>query len=289
MPDGATLQFWQPGRRSAPPLLHFAHATGFHAHTYAPLFALLQDIPLAAWDMRGHGHSAAAADPQHFRGWARFARDLTEWLLLQPAPVWLVGHSVGATVSTLVAARHPEKVRGLLLLEPVFLSRRQGWLLRMGRLTRRQVNTPLGAGALRRRALFDSPEQALQAYTGRGAFKTWPAEWLEAYVQHGLVATESGWTLRCTPDWEALCFDRVLASPWEAVRKLKVPVQVHLGELAQSTTNADARRVLSALAPHAEVREWPGASHFLPMEHTAEIAQIIRQAVLGEPERPESA
>lgn len=280
-PGTGQICVWRPCRADRPAQLHFAHATGFHAHTYAPLFEALADIPIAAWDMRGHGHSAAAGDLQRFKSWRMYARDLLGWLEQQSGPVWLAGHSVGAAVSAMVAARHPERVRGLILIEPVFMSRKLGWMLRAGRLTRRLSHNPLAVGALRRRNGFESLDKVRQAYRGRGAFKTWPDAWLNAYVDDAFAQAEDGlWHLRCDPRWESRSFELTLPNPWEYVRQLTVPTTVLLGQPAQSTVNADARRTLTALCPQAVVREWPEASHFLPMEHTAEVAAAMR-ATLG--------
>ncbi len=275
------LCMWRPTVTEQPARLHFAHATGFHAHTYTPLFSQLNDIPIAAWDMRGHGASAAAGDLRRFKSWQLYVRDLTAWLEQQDSPVWLAGHSVGATVSAEVAARNPEKVRGLILIEPVFMSRKLGWMLRAGRLTRRRSHNPLAVGALRRRNRFASRDKIYRAYRGRGAFKTWSEEWLQAYVEHAFRTEDGALMLCCDPRWESRSFELTLANPWESVRKLTVPTHVFLGATEHSTTNADARRTLQALCPQAQVEEWPEATHFLPMEHTAEVAARIRALMDG--------
>lgn len=273
------LRFWRPSRSDSPPRLHFAHATGFHAHTYAPLFAEISDIPIAAWDMRGHGFSADAGELQRFRSWKSYSRDLAYWLQQQPEPIWLAGHSVGATVSAQVASWHPEKVRGLILIEPVFMSRKQGWLIRAGRLSRRSSHNPLAVGALRRRNAFASLEAVYRAYRGRGAFKTWPEEWLRAYVEGAFRPDGAGLKLRCEPEWESRSFSLTPASSWDFVRKLKVPTTVFLGGVEHSTTNAASRRTLAALCPSAKQVVWEDCTHFLPMEKTASLALEIRQRV----------
>ncbi len=277
--EGDQLCMWRPNGVEPPARLHFAHATGFHAHTYAPLFAQLADIPLAAWDMRGHGASAEAGDLRRFKSWHIYARDLGAWLRQQESPVWLAGHSVGATVSAELAASHPDKVRGLILIEPVFMSRKLGWMLRAGRLTRSRSHNPLAVGALRRRNAFDSLEMVYRAYRGRGAFKTWPEEWLSAYIEHAFQAEGDVLKLRCDPRWESRSFELTVPNPWDFVRKLKVPTHVFLGGTEHSTTNADARRTLQALCPLAQLEQWPDATHFLPMECTAELAARIRTLI----------
>lgn len=280
--EGDRLCVWRPTAAETPARLHFAHATGFHAHTYAPLFSLLNDVPIAAWDMRGHGASAEAGDLRRFKSWRIYARDLNAWLEQQESPVWLAGHSVGATISAELAAKNPDKVRGLILIEPVFMSRKLGWMLRAGRLTRRRSHNPLAVGALRRRNQFASVDKAYQAYRGRGAFKTWPDEWLSSYVEHAFRQEGDVLKLCCDPRWESRSFELTTANVWEFVRKLKVPTHVFLGATDHSTTNADARRTLLALCPHAQVQEWPEATHFLPMEYAEDVAGRIRELVMAD-------
>lgn len=281
--NNKALRYWRPTLSEQPAQLHFAHATGFHAHTYAPLFAELSDTPIAAWDMRGHGFSAEAGELQRFRSWKAYSRDLAEWLHRQPEPVWLAGHSVGATVSAQVASWHPEKVRGLILIEPVLMSRKQGWMIRAGRLSRRSSHNPLAVGALRRRNAFASFDKIYRAYRGRGAFKTWPEEWLRAYVEHAFFQDGEVLKLRCDPQWESRSFSLTVASPWDFVRRLQAPTYVYLGGVEHSTTNADSRRTLSALCPTAEQMEWPDCTHFLPMEKTALLAEDIHKRMRAEP------
>jgi pimeloyl-ACP methyl ester carboxylesterase len=131
-PDGREIVLWRWPRSEVRPTLHWAHATGFHGRLYAPLLdALASDCNVLAWDMRGHGASAGAADIATFRGWETYYQDLTAWLAAQEAPVWLAGHSIGATTSLMAAARRPDKVLGLILVEPVIMDRWQGWRLRL--------------------------------------------------------------------------------------------------------------------------------------------------------------
>ncbi len=87
------------------------------------------DCKVMAGERRGHGASAGAADMGTFRGWETYYQDLTAWLQSLDEPVWLAGHSIGATTSVMAAARRPEKVLGLILAEPVILDRWPGWQL----------------------------------------------------------------------------------------------------------------------------------------------------------------
>ncbi len=154
---------------------------------------------MRAWGMRGHGAIDEGADMKTFRGWDTDYEDLVAWLESLDEPGWLAGHSIGATTSIMAAARRPDKVRGLILAEPVIMDPWQGWRLWSAKLLRQSQRFSLAAGAARRRRVFDSRAAALENFRGRGGFRTWPAAWLGNYVEHGLGARGERCRLACTP------------------------------------------------------------------------------------------
>jgi pimeloyl-ACP methyl ester carboxylesterase len=114
--DGETagIAFGDPVR---PVEVLFLHATGFNAITYQSLLEPLGgQMHVAAIDIRGHGRTKLPANPRRLRSWNRFRDDVIQ-VLEQIAPTGAVlgGHSMGATVSLLVAAKRPDLVRGLML------------------------------------------------------------------------------------------------------------------------------------------------------------------------------
>ena len=278
-PDGQDIALWRWPHTPGRPTLHWAHATGFHGRLYQPLLdKLAHDCNVLAWDMRGHGASAGAADMGTFRGWETYYQDLTAWLQSLDEPVWLAGHSIGATTSIMAAARRPEMVRGLILAEPVILDRWQGWQLWLAKLLRRSDRFALAAGAARRRREFDSHAAALDNFRGRGGFKTWPEAWLEAYVQHGLVQSGDRVRLACPPEWESTTFAHTEHNPWPGIRRLQCPVIVLAADRA-STFSHRARQRLRTVLPMAEVRALSGTTHFLPMEQPNAVSNAARQAI----------
>ena len=276
-PDGRDIALWRWPRSAGRPALHWAHATGFHGRLYRPLLDQLAGAcNVLAWDMRGHGASAAAADTATFRGWETYYQDLTAWLDRLDEPVWLAGHSIGATTSIMAAARRPGKVLGLILAEPVIMDRWQGWQLWLAKLLRQSHRLSLAAGAARRRRAFDSHTVALDNYRGRGGFKTWPEAWLEAYVQHGLVQHGDEVRLACTPEWESTTFAHTEHNPWPGIRDLQCPVIALAAERA-STFSPRARQRMRAFLPAAEVYVLTGTTHFLPMERANAVRDAVRE------------
>ena len=279
--DGADIALWRWPQSKARPTLHWAHATGFHGRLYHPLLdELATDVNVLAWDMRGHGASAGAANVSTFRGWDTYYRDMTALLDSQDEPVWLAGHSIGATTSIMAAARRPDKVLGLILAEPVIMDPVQGLKLGLAKLLRQSHRLSLAAGAARRRRVFDSHTAALDNYRGRGGFKTWPEAWLEAYVQHAFVPQDDQVQLACSPEWESTTFAHTEHNPWPGIRRLRCPV-IALAAERGSTFSPAARQRLQTLLPSAGVRVVEGTTHFLPMEQNDTVRDAILQLALS--------
>jgi len=104
------------GREQDPPVL-LVHGSGAHAHWWDPLVpALVRGRRLIALDSRGHGESGRPREIAYRL--ADHERDLAAVLdALAPGPVVLIAHSMGARASLHFAARHPERVAGLALID----------------------------------------------------------------------------------------------------------------------------------------------------------------------------
>jgi len=248
-------------------MLHWAHATGFCALTYLPILNVLaEEMNVTAWDMRGHGLSSKSGLEASFRGWETYYRDMVAMLDASPEPIWLAGHSIGATCSLVAACRRPDKVKGLLLCEPVILDLQSRLLLRLMRGLGRADRIGLAKGAARRRSTFPSREEALENYRSKTAFRSWTDEWLRAYVDAGFNQNEcSGVQLACSPQWESLTFQHTESSPWHRIKRLPIEVRVLAGTKG-STFPQSVHGKFQRRMPSAKIISIPNASHFLPME-----------------------
>jgi len=98
-----------------PPVAVLVHGGAQNAHTFDTV-ALALERPLLALDLPGHGHSDASPYPHS--AVASHAHDLIralEQLLTEPLP--LIGMSLGGLCSILVAARRPDLVSSLTLVD----------------------------------------------------------------------------------------------------------------------------------------------------------------------------
>lgn len=265
----AVLDFGDPGR---PVDLVFVHANGFNARTCRSLLQPLSSA-LRIWapDLRGHGATRLPAAPESRRSWKDHRDDLIALLeAIGGPPVALAGHSMGGVSGLLAAAERPERVSRLLLLDPVVWPRPMVMAFNLpmaGRLSRR---FPIVLRTLKRRAVFDSREQALAAYRGRGAFKGWPDLMLADYLADGLVETDKGLELACRPAWEASNYAAQAHDPWRALARYPGSVRILKGETGSlCAVGPSARRA------HVQVEAVAGGGHLFPMTH----AEITRDAL----------
>lgn len=261
------------GDANRPVDIVFVHANGFNAMTYRTLLAPLSgSLRIWAPDLRGHGGTTLPTEITGRRDWLDHRDDMIALLdAIDGPPVILAGHSMGGTSALLAAGERPDRVSGLVLLDPVIWGRLTVAAFQLPLLDRLASRIPLVRNALRRRAVFDSREQALAAYAGRGAFKGWPEMMLADYLADGLVETADGFVLACDPAWEASNYASQSHDPWRALKRLDRPVRILRGESGSTCALTGTPRGL----PHVTVETVPGGTHFFPMLR----ADIARDAL----------
>ena len=264
----AALEFGPAGR---PIDVIFSHANGFNARTYRSILApLAQSLRILAIDLRGHGSTTLSAAVEGREGWLQFRDDLLALTAeVADGPVVLAGHSMGGASSLLAAAAEPGRVKALALFDPVVIpSDRQHDALE---------HNPLAIGADRRRAVFPSRAAVMEAYTGRGAFRTWSPEQLADYVEAGFRDTLDGQvTLTCAPAWEASNFRTHNYDIWGAFRESRCPIRILRAEVG-STCRIEGHEDELAATGRIEVETVPGTSHFLPMERPDLVRRVLAE------------
>ncbi len=250
------------GRADGPVDLVFLHANGFNATTCRPLLApLAEGRRIWAIDQRGHGLTRLPADPHGRRGWQDLRDDLLAVLdTLEGCPV-VAGHSMGGTVSLLAAAKRPERVHGLVLLDPVIWLPLTTLAFNLPGMSRIAERIPLVRNARKRRADFPDLGAAKKAYSGRGAFSGWPDDVLDAFLETGLTPSGDGLTLACRPEWEASGYAAQAHNPWGAMVGYRGRIRILRAQTGSTCHVPDRPPGLG----HVRSRKIPGATHFLPM------------------------
>lgn len=262
------------------PLLHFAHATGVNAQTYRKLLASLAgDFRIIAWDARGHGFTRLPADPASLVTWRTYAEDLEAMIEAIGERPFLVGHSMGGSVSFSVAATRPDLVRGIAMVEPAIVSASRSRQVDADRERGIQPNSELAEMAGRRRAAWASREEIHAKYLGRGVFAGWEEGGVGDYLDGGLLpAADGGVELACHPQWERATFLAVSTEPWRLAGSFTGEVSILRGTI-NTTFSAEDAVTFRELAPQARIAVAEGREHFMPLQERPLVEDFIRTAI----------
>jgi pimeloyl-ACP methyl ester carboxylesterase len=255
--QGIAVHDW--GGEGAPILL--AHATGFHGLVWRPVAERLVAAGRHVWsfDFRGHGDSDRSTNGY---AWERFGEDAAGVLatldLGTDRQLVTVGHSKGATALLLAEAAHPGTVRRAWCYEPVVIPGEPG---------DPNPDFPLAVGARRRRATWDTPEEAYRSWAARPPFADLDPDALAAYVEDGLRRRSDGaWELKCAPEDEAATYAHGPAHGlWPALPTIHTTVRVVCGERSDAVPPRLAERIAARL-PHGSVEVMGDVGHFGPLE-----------------------
>ena len=251
----------------------FFHATGLNAATYLNLLTkIFEDFDgersIYAFDQRGHGLSLAEADHTKLKSWKQFSKEAISFLnSLDHESVDLMGHSMGGIVASEVASQLKLKVQNLIMLEPVlYYAPKDVIKLKLKNFLKFDdlSASNKSSSAKQRRNNFASFEEAIEHFTGRAMFASWPQESIMNYLEGGLVKKEGSFFLSCDPAWEAKTFQTVTFDTFRFLKKATCPVLIIRGDKETSTFTDEAKDALLN-KDRILIEEYKG-THFLPIE-----------------------
>jgi pimeloyl-ACP methyl ester carboxylesterase len=245
------------------PTLLLIHGSGVSARYWAhQIQSLSRVMRVVAIDLPGHGESDSLPSPT-VDAYADATRSLLE--ALDAGPVFAAGHSLGGAVALALAARHPEAVRGLVLLSACAKlpaaegspSRWLYWFL---------------PGPLRKIVFFSTAKKLL---FGPGAPK--------GSVRLGMEELR-----RCRP--HTIQQDVAAANAMDledAARGARVPALILCGSRDRLTPPVLSQR-LHELIAGSRLEIVPGAGHMLLLEAPDRVSQAIQDFVesVAPPEVP---
>jgi pimeloyl-ACP methyl ester carboxylesterase len=260
-PSGIRLAIHDWGGDGPPVLL--AHPTGFHGIVWAPVARRLVARGRRVWsfDFRGHGDSdPAPGGDYHWSGFADDARAVADHLGLSGDPALLAaGHSKGGASLLLGAIAAPGTYARIWAFEPIVFPTEVPIEL--------AEDNPMSRGARRRRATWDSRDQAYESYASRPPLDVLTAESLRAYVDYGFRDLPDGTvTLKCLPEHEARMYAMGASNGlFGRLGEVDAPVLVACGERTDAINPALAGQVAERI-PASALEVWTGRGHFGPQE-----------------------
>ena len=230
-------------------------------------------ICLLAPDLRGRGRSARLPGPY---GMAAHVADLMAVLDYIGAPTAvLVGHSMGAYLGARLAAEHPERVAGLVLLDA-------GLPLPPPDDSDEMLEDAVASSVMRLAISFPSVDQYVRGWQAHPAFAHAWDEDVEAYARYDLV--EDGGLVRCSASTPAVRTDsrEMVLDPVTrtALDRVRAPTQLLRAERglfdADPLFAADELRAFAAAHPSVRVEEVADVNHYtLVMGHSAGPHRVV--------------
>ena len=269
------------GRSKNNPIIFF-HATGLNAATYLNLLTKIYDNfdgerSIYAFDQRGHGLSEAEADHKKLKSWRQFSKEAISFLnALGHESFELMGHSMGGIVAAEIASQLKLKVNNLIMLEPVlYYAPKEVIKLKLKKFLQFSdfSASNKSSGARQRRNNFSSFDEAVEHFTGRAMFISWPEESIKSYLKGGLVKREGSFFLSCDPAWEAKTFETVTFDTYRFLKKATCPVLIIRGDKETSTFTDEAKKALSK-KNNILIEEYNG-THFLPIENVELVSSRV--------------
>lgn len=265
---------WLRGGKGRTPL-HFAPANGFPVASYQFFLKhFAQDYQLLGLENRG---AWGGALPTPDSNWQDHADDLIAFLDQQGhEPVIAMGHSIGATVTCLAAARRPELFRALILFDPAampgrYLHHIQGLLA--PHLTR---HLPLVKRTRQRPTRWESSEAFFDYHRHKPVFKPFAEDAFADYVNAALYPGDDGHMhMRYHPLWEAHNFSRT-DSPWRALRDIRCPTLLLRGERSYLHPEPAFQHHRRRLPACVDARSLSGRGHMLLQEDGDGVAALCR-------------
>lgn len=274
-----------PDAAGSHPLL-VSHATGFHGRCYLPMAAAMAaavryPVHAIAFDYRGHGDTPRPHGPVDWQRYGDDAEAMAAWLAERHGgPIDAFGHSMGGACLLIAAHRRPELFRRLVVFEPIVFP--PEGIGPGERADSDPADSPMAAGARRRRPVFASHRAAIDNFAAKPPLSIFTPESLEAYVVHGFGPDPEGVRLKCSPDTEAETFAMgPRHDTWNHLPAIRTETLVVAGMVQPLQPSSISRAVADRL-PDGRYLQLDHMTHFGPMSHPDEVAGIVVDVVAAD-------
>ena len=258
------------------PELVLVHGGSQNAHTWDTV-AMALDRPLVAVDLPGHGHSDGPADPAagELDVQANGADVAATIRQFAPAAQAVVGMSAGGLTTIALAARAPELVRKMVLVDvlpgikPERAAHISGFVngppsfASLDELLERtaQFNPTRSRSSLRRGILHNAEQQP-------------DGSWVWRWARHRRPEAASA-------AQAAAASEVVYPQLWDALSAVTVPVLLARGMRPDSVLDDDNEEELRRRLPSAQIVHVQDAGHSLQGDTPLELAAILERFVFG--------
>ena len=276
--NGKNAKYYNIKNPTASQTAHFYGGNGFALGVYEPLLSdLSQHLNITALTMRGEWYDKPTADKMTRE---EDADVLIEFLQkTQDKPIIGIGHSQGATATTIAAAKRPDLFSALYLLEPVTFTNQQGKLYSLVPRMVKMTREPFKSTQVKQ-ADWDSVDGYYQFLRRHKAYKRITDEHLLTYAKNSLEAGEQGkLTLRFSPKQELANYfgtPLIMKPLQQLIADNKVPVQLIIGKPSMFISQ-QVRQMWDKFVPSEQMTVLNDYGHLLPLEAPELCAKLIFQ------------
>ncbi|TGP50006.1 alpha/beta hydrolase [bacterium M00.F.Ca.ET.230.01.1.1] len=276
--NGKNAKYYNIKNPTASQTAHFYGGNGFALGVYEPLLSdLAQHLNITALTMRGEWYDKPTADKMTRE---EDADVLIEFLQkTQDKPIIGIGHSQGATATTMAAAKRPDLFSALYLLEPVTFTNQQGKLYSLVPRMVKMTREPFKSTQVKQ-ADWDSVDAYYQFLRRHKAYKRITDEHLLTYATNSLEAGQSAeLTLRFSPKQELANYfgtPLIMKPLQQLIADNKVPVQLIIGKPSMFISQ-QVRQMWDKFVPSEQMTVLNDYGHLLPLEAPELCAKLIFQ------------
>ena len=276
--NGKNAKYYNIKNPTASQTAHFYGGNGFALGVYEPLLSdLAQHLNITALTMRGEWYDKPTADKMTRE---EDADVLIEFLQkTQDKPIIGIGHSQGATATTMAAAKRPDLFSALYLLEPVTFTNQQGKLYSLVPRLVKMTREPFKSTQVKQ-ADWPSVDAYYQFLRRHKAYKRITDEHLLTYAKNSLEAGEQGkLTLRFSPKQELANYfgtPLIMKPLQQLIADNKVPVQLIIGKPSMFISQ-QVRQMWDKFVPNEQMTVLNDYGHLLPLEAPELCAKLIFQ------------
>lgn len=276
--NGKNAKYYNIKNPTASQTAHFYGGNGFALGVYEPLLSdLAQHLNITALTMRGEWYDKPTETALTRE---QDADVLIEFLQkTQDKPVIGIGHSQGATATTIAAAKRPDLFSALYLLEPVTFTNQQGKLYSLVPRVVKMTREPFKSTQVKQ-ADWHSVDAYYQFLRRHKAYKRISDEHLLTYAKNSLEAGEQGkLTLRFSPKQELANYfgtPLIMKPLQQLIADNKVPVQLIIGKPSMFISQ-QVRQMWDKFVPNEQMTVLNDYGHLLPLEAPELCAKLIFQ------------
>lgn len=276
--NGKNAKYYNIKNPTASQTAHFYGGNGFALGVYEPLLSdLAQHLNITALTMRGEWYDKPTADKMTRE---EDADVLIEFLQkTQDKPIIGIGHSQGATATTMAAAKRPDLFSALYLLEPVTFTNQQGKLYSLVPRMVKMTREPFKSTQVKQ-ADWHSVDGYYQFLRRHKAYKRITDEHLLTYAKNSLEPGEQGkLTLRFSPKQELANYfgtPLIMKPLQQLIADNKVPVQLIIGKPSMFISQ-QVRQMWNKFVPNEQMTVLNDYGHLLPLEAPELCAKLIFQ------------